>query len=70
MIGQRPGRLNAEDPFSRENDLDRRVVREGHVITAKGWAFVDFTFEIFDYLGIYEGKQEGKKQLYKDIMNL
>ncbi|TDF99491.1 DJ-1/PfpI family protein [Paenibacillus piri] len=61
--------LGVENPFPRENFLDQRVVRDGHVITAKGRAFVDFSFEIFDYLGIYQGKNEEREQLFKDIMD-
>lgn len=57
------------DPFPRENYVDKRVIRDDHIITAKGRAFVDFSFEIFDYLGIYEEKNGEKEQLFKDIMN-
>ncbi|WP_054940148.1 DJ-1/PfpI family protein [Paenibacillus ihuae] len=62
-------RLSVKDPFPRQNFLDRRVVRDGHVITAKGRAFVDFSFEIFDYMGVYEGREEEQDQLYIDIMD-
>lgn len=61
--------LGVEDPFPRENYVDRRAVRDGHVITANGRAFVDFSFEIFDYLNIYQGKHEEQEQLFKDIMD-
>jgi putative intracellular protease/amidase len=60
--------LNVEDPFPRENYVDKRVVREGHVLTAKGRAFVDFSFEIFDYLGIYSNREE-QRELFRDIMD-
>lgn len=60
--------LNVEDPFPRENVVDKRVVRDGHVLTAKGRAFVDFSFEIFDYLGIYSNLEE-KRELFRDIMD-
>lgn len=66
---ERINQLNVADPFPRENYVDKRVVRDGHIITAKGRAFVDFSFEIFDYLGIYQGEHEAKEQLYKDIMD-
>lgn len=32
-------------------------------------AFVDFSFEIFDYLGIYQDLDEEKEQLFRDIMD-
>lgn len=66
---ERIEKLGVEDPFPRDNCLDRRVVRDGHVLTAKGRAFVDFSFEIFDYLDIYQGMHSEKEQLYKDIMD-
>ncbi|MEF2965819.1 DJ-1/PfpI family protein [Paenibacillus sp. M1] len=61
--------LGVDDPFPRENHIDKRVVRDGHIITAKGRAFIDFSFEIFDYLGIYRGKNEEKARLFNDIMD-
>jgi putative intracellular protease/amidase len=61
--------LGVENPFPRENYIDKRVVRDEHVITAKGRAFVDFSFEIFDYLDIYQGEYQEKEQLFKDIMD-
>lgn len=64
----RINKLGVEDPFPRENFLDQRVVRDRNVITAIGRAFVDFSFEIFDYLDVYQGKREERDQLFKDIM--
>jgi putative intracellular protease/amidase len=61
-------KLGVENPFPRDNYVDKRVVRDRHVITAKGRAFVDFSFEIFNYLKIYENEEE-KNQLFKDIMD-
>ncbi|MDR6550715.1 DJ-1/PfpI family protein [Paenibacillus qinlingensis] len=61
--------LHVIDPFPRDTYVDKRVVRDGHVITAAGRAFVDFSFEIFDYLGVYQDQYEESEQLYKDIMN-
>ncbi|GAA4866153.1 type 1 glutamine amidotransferase family protein [Paenibacillus vulneris] len=61
--------LDVEDPFPRERYVEQRVVRDGHVITAKGRAFVDFSFELFDYLQLYEGRREERDQLFRDIMN-
>lgn len=61
--------LGVKNPFPLAGITSRRVVRDGHVITAKGRAFVDFSFELFDYLHIYEGREQEKKQLLADIMD-
>lgn len=66
---ERIATMGVEDPFPRSNFIDRRVVRDGHVITAQGRAFVDYAFAVFDYLGIYEGKEADQAQLYKDVMD-
>ena len=61
--------LGVTDPFPRQNYLDQRVVRDGHVITAKGRAFVDFAFEIFTYLDIYQANPQDQQRLFGDIVN-
>jgi putative intracellular protease/amidase len=61
--------LQVPDPFPRNNYVEARVVRDGHVITAKGRAFVDFSFAIFEYLGIYSARNDEKEGLYADIMD-
>jgi putative intracellular protease/amidase len=61
--------LGVADPFPRQNYIDQRVVRDGHVITAKGRAFVDFAFEIFTYLGIYQANPQEQRHLFQDIVN-
>ncbi|MBI5302691.1 MAG: DJ-1/PfpI family protein [Chloroflexi bacterium] len=61
--------LQVSDPFPRQNYLDQRVVRDGHVITAQGRAFVDFAFEIFTYLHIYEANPQEQLRLFQDIVN-
>ncbi|MEK3861910.1 DJ-1/PfpI family protein [Paenibacillus sp. FSL H7-0716] len=66
---ERISKLNVDDPFPRDNYVDKRVVRDEHIITAKGRAFVDFSFEIFDYLGIYQDLDEEKEQFFRDIMD-
>ncbi|TVY10782.1 DJ-1/PfpI family protein [Paenibacillus cremeus] len=67
---ERIQKLGVEDPFPRHQCLEeQRVVQDGHVITAKGRAFVDFSFAVFDYLGIYEGAQHERDQLWNDIMD-
>lgn len=60
---ERIHKLRVDDPFPRRNYVDMRVVRDKHIFTAKGRAFVDFSFEIFDYLGIYLDLEEEKQQL-------
>lgn len=62
-------KLGVEDPFPRRNQVAKRVVQDGHVITAQGRAFVDYAFAVFDYLGVYRGKEADQAQLYKDIMD-
>lgn len=66
---ERIKKMGLEDPFPRENFVDQRVVKDGHVVTSQGRAFVDFAFEIFDYLDVYNGKRDQEKQLYEDIMD-
>ena len=61
--------LGVSDPFPRDNYVNKRVVQDEHIITAKGRAFVDFSFSVFDYLAIYAGREDEQEQLYKDIMD-
>jgi putative intracellular protease/amidase len=67
---ERIERLGVEDPFPRHNYVESRVVQDGHVITAKGRAFLDFTFAVFDYLKIYESCPEEQVKLWNDIKDL
>lgn len=60
--------LQVPDPYPRRNSVDERVVRDGHVITAKGSAFVDFAFAVAEALGVYAGRQGEKDKLYTEIM--
>ena len=41
------------DPFNWANYLDRDVVRDDNVVTAKGCAFIDFAMEVADYLHVF-----------------
>jgi putative intracellular protease/amidase len=66
---ERIRKLGVADPFPRNRYVEERVVRDGNVITANGRAFVDFAFELFDYLHIYSSNPEERDQLFKDIMN-
>lgn len=47
-----------KDPFPRRNFIDKRVVRDGNVITAQGIAFIDFAVEICDWFNLFENQQE------------
>jgi transcriptional regulator GlxA family with amidase domain len=58
--------LGVPDPFPRQRFAKERVVRDGHVITATGRAFVDFSFQVFDWLNIFDSP-ETLAALYDDI---
>ena len=60
--------LQVPDPYPRYNYLEERVVRDGHILTAKGTAFVDFAFAVSAYLDIFSGKEAEKDRLYHEIM--
>ncbi len=45
-------RLGLEDPFPRERFVQARVVRDRNLITAQGYAFVDFAEAFCDAMGI------------------
>ena len=47
-----------EDFFPRENFIPENVIRDGHVITAVGRAFVDFAIEIVDYFNEFTNEEE------------
>lgn len=56
------------DPFPRGNFVNERVVRDGHVITAQGHAFVDFAFAVLEYAG-YDPKDKHTLERYRlDIL--
>ena len=55
------------DPFPWQNYLEQRVVIDRQVITAKGRAFVDFSFAVFDLLGIYRGLEADQNELFTEI---
>jgi putative intracellular protease/amidase len=61
--------LGVSDPYPRQNYVEARMVRDGHVITAKGSAFVDFAFAIADCLGVYVDKPGEMEAFYADIVN-
>ena len=47
-----------DDPFPRENFIHKRVVRDHHVITAQGIAFIDFSLEICAWFKLFHNQQE------------
>lgn len=61
-----PGHIAAQgvaDPFPRDNFVDRRVVRDGHIITAQGHAFIDFAIGICRYLNVYATPEQEYAEL-------
>lgn len=58
-----------EDPFPRKTYINKRVVKDGNIITAKGYAFVDFAVEILKYFDPENGEQLAVELLefYKGI---
>lgn len=51
-------RFNESDPFPRQGFVGGRVVRDGHIITAQGQAFVDFALEICDWFKLFDDEEE------------
>jgi putative intracellular protease/amidase len=56
------------DPFPRGNFVDERVVKDGHVITAQGHAFVDFAFAVLEYAGYDRKDRKAVEQYRRDIL--
>ena len=50
--------MGIEDPFPRTGFVDRRVVEDGHVITAQGHALVDFAQAVCRRLGAVTAPQQ------------
>ncbi len=57
--------LGCADPFNRENYLFQRIVVDRNVITAQGYAFVDFAMEVCRYLKIFTSPEQEYDQLGK-----
>lgn len=57
---ERVENFKEEDPFPRETFLKERVVRDGHIITAIGMAFLDFAIEVCDALDLFTDEEERK----------
>ena len=61
--------VNEKDPFPRETYVETRVIQDGNIITAKGYAFSDFALKIWDWYDLYENqgeKEELKNQFTPD----
>jgi len=57
--------INEEDPFPRDTYVETRVIQDGNIITAKGYAFTDFALKIWEYFDLYDNEEE-KELLRKD----
>lgn len=55
--------LGCEDPFYRPNYVEARTVADRNLITAKGYAFVDFAMLVCEYLNIFDNEQQKYEQL-------
>ncbi len=55
--------LGCGDPFNRANYVEQRVVADRNLITAKGYAFVDFAMAVCDYLNIFEDAKQRYEQM-------
>ncbi|MCY6354478.1 DJ-1/PfpI family protein [Clostridium sp. ZS2-4] len=58
-----------KDPFTRENFVSERVVRDGNIIIAQGIAFIDFAIEICDWFNLFQSKEE-RENFAKNIKGL
>lgn len=56
-------RLGCADPFNRANFVHRRTVADRNLITAQGYAFVDFAMEVCRYLAVFENEEQAYERL-------
>lgn len=56
-------RLGCADPFNRANYVSARTVTDRNLITAQGYAFVDFAAEVCRYLKIFTDRQQEYEQI-------
>lgn len=57
--------LGVEDPFNWNTYSHQRVVEDRNVITAQGFAFVDFSISVCRYLKIFENDIQLEQQLLR-----
>lgn len=62
---QKIAELGIKDPFNRKNYIEDRYVVDRNVITAKGYAFVDFTLAVLDYFDVFEDSTQRYNQILK-----
>ena len=55
--------LGVPDPYPRQNFVTARCVTDRNLITAQGYAFVDFAISVCDYLHIFENDIQRYEQL-------
>lgn len=55
--------LGCKEPFNRKNYVPERVVVDRNLITAQGYAFVDFTMEVCRYMKIFISEQQAYEQI-------
>lgn len=55
--------LGCDDPFFRPNYVEARTVTDRNLITAKGYAFVDFATAVCDYFDLFKNEQQKYEQL-------
>ncbi|MFW9784694.1 MAG: DJ-1/PfpI family protein [Candidatus Heimdallarchaeota archaeon] len=53
-----------KDPFPRETYLKTRVIQDGNIITAQGFAFVDFAIKIWEWYNLFDDEEE-KAEVWK-----
>lgn len=54
--------LNIEDPFYWPNYQEATVIEDRNLITAQGYAFIDFSMAVCRYLNIYESQEQLQEQ--------
>jgi putative intracellular protease/amidase len=54
---------NEIDPFPRETYLETRIIQDGNILTAQGYAFVDFALKIWDWFNVYDYDGEREELL-------
>ena len=62
--------LGVDDPFNWDNYLHQRIVVDRNLITAQGFAFVDFAIEVCKYLNVFESDLQLEQQLLRVKTNV
>jgi len=61
--------LGEENPFNRSTFKMGRVVQSGNIITAQGYAFIDFAIAVCDYLNIFKTPEQREDMMGKFKLN-